>query len=73
MNKFLITSILAAASVSAQLTGDHLMGGRASSMGSGMMGGTAFGGILMTIFWIGLILLVWLWVVKLWKEVRKMK
>ena len=70
MNKFLITSILAAASVSAQLTGDW---GRATSMGSGMMGGTAFGGILMTIFWIGLILLVWLWVVKLWKEVRRMK
>ena len=69
MNKILIAGILAEASVTAQLTGDW---GRATSMG-GMMGGTAFGGIVMTLFWIGLLLLVWLWVVKLWKEVRRMK
>ena len=71
--KKVLASILAAASVSAQLTGDHLMGGRASSMGSGMMGGTPFGGILMTLFWIGLVLFVWLWSFKLWKEIRRMK
>ena len=66
-SKILLASILAAASVSAQMTGDW---GRAMSTG-GMMGGTTFGSILFTVFWIGLVLLVWLWVFKLWKEVRK--
>ncbi len=70
MKSAILASILAATAVAAQMTGDW---GRATSMGSGMMGGTAFGGILFTIFWIGLVLLVWLWVVKLWKEVRRMK
>jgi len=69
MNKILIASSLAATTALAQLTGDW---GRATSMG-GMMGGTAFGGVLMLLFWVGLVLLVWLWVFKLWKEVRRMK
>ncbi len=68
MNKILIASSLAATTAFAQLTGDW---GRATHMG--MMGGTAFGGIIFTLFWIGLLLLVWLWVVKMWKEVRRMK
>lgn len=69
MKKILIAGLLSAGSAMAQMTGDY---GRATSMG-GMMGGSTFGGILMTLFWIGLLLLVWLWVVKLWKEVRHMK
>jgi len=68
MKSILLASILAAVSAFAQPTGDW---GRATSMG-GMMGG-GFGGILMPLFWIGLVLLVWLWVFKLWKEVRRMK
>ena len=69
MKSAILAGILAATAVAAQLTGDW---GRATSMG-GMMGGTAFHGIVFTLFWIGLLLLVWLWVFKLWKEVRRMK
>ncbi len=69
MKSAILAGILAATAVAAQ-TGDF---GRATMMDGGMMGGMAFGGILFTIFWIGLVLLVWLWVVKLWKEVRRMK
>jgi len=68
MNKILMASLLAVATASAQLTGDY---GRAGMMGgySGSSGFTILAGIL----WVGLTLLVWLWVVKLWKEIRKMK
>jgi len=69
MKSAILATILAATTVAAQLTGDW---GRATSTG-GMMGGSAFGGILMMVFWIGLILLVWLWVFKLWKELRHKK
>ena len=69
MKSAILASILAATAVAAQMTGEF---GRATQMGSGMMGG-GFGGILFTIFWVGLVLLVWLWVFKLFKEVRKMK
>lgn len=70
MKKPLLAGILAVGTAVAQPTGDW---GRAYAMGGGMMGGTTFGMILGTIFWIGLVLLVWLWVFKLWKEVRRMK
>ncbi len=70
--KALLAAILAAASVVAQPTGDWGRAGRAGMM-DGMYGGSALHGILWLIFSIGLILLVWLWVIKLWKEVRRMK
>jgi hypothetical protein len=69
MNKLLIAGSLAATTALAQITGDW---GRATHMSS-MMGGSTFGSLVFTLFWIGLVILVWLWVVKLWKEVRRMK
>ena len=71
MNKktLLITSILAATSAAAQLTGDHMFG-RAGMMDGG--GSSAFS-ILSVILYVGLILMVWLWAFKLWKEIRRMK
>jgi uncharacterized membrane protein len=71
MKTTLLAGILAAVSAAAQPTGDW---GRAYSTG-GMMGGTMYGvgGILMAIFWVGLTLLVWLWVVKLWRELKHKK
>ncbi len=68
MNKILLASLLAVATASAQLTGDY---GRAGMMGS-YSGGTGYT-LLAGILWLGIILLVWLWVIKLWKEVRRMK
>ncbi len=72
MNKILIAGVLATTSVFAQLTGDWGRTGRAGMM-DGMYGGTGLHMILWTIFSIGLILLVWLWVFKLWKEIKRMK
>jgi len=69
MKSIILASILAATAVAAQLTGDW---GRATSAG-GMMGGSTFHMILGTLLFVGLVLLVWLWVFKLWKEVRKSK
>ena len=71
MKSILLASILATISVAAQPTGDW---GRAYHTG-GMMGGAMYGvgSVLMTALWVGVTLLVWLWVVKLWKEVRHMK
>lgn len=68
--KIALAGILAAASVVAQPTGEF---GRAYH--TSMMGGTMYGvgSVLMTALWVGVTLLVWLWVVKLWKEVRQMK
>ncbi len=62
-----ISSILATVAVSAQ-TGDF---GRAAYMGDGMMGGTTAGNIISTLLWVGVTLLVWLWVFKLWKDLSK--
>jgi len=67
MKSAILASILAATAVAAQMTGDW---GRATSMG-GMGGGSTFHMILGTLLFVGLTLLVWLWVFKLWKEVRK--
>lgn len=55
---------LAAVSAFAQITGDW---GKAMHMG-GMSGGTTFSMIIGVVFSIGLTLLVWLWVFKLWRE-----
>ena len=69
--KTLLAGILAAATVVAQPTGDW---GRAAMMGGdGMMQGSIAGSVLGTVFFVGLILVVWLWAFKLWKEVRRMK
>ena len=68
----LLASIIATVSAFAQLTGDWGRTGRAGMM-DGMYGGSIFGHLLFAIFAIGLTLLVWLWVVKLWREVRRMK
>lgn len=59
--------MLAVLSVAAQPTGDWRQGMMGGSMGGG------FGGILGAIFFIGLTILVWLWVVKLWRELSKKK
>jgi hypothetical protein len=50
------------------MMGPGMMGGYGGQMmgGYGMWG---FGSILWTIVLVGLVILVWLWVVKLWKEV----
>ncbi len=71
-SSILLASVIAAVSASAQLTGDWGRVGRAGMM-DGMYGGSVFGRILFGIFAIGVTLLVWLWVAKLWKEVRRMK
>ena len=65
MKKLLIgvMSILGASTVAAQITGD--------SMKRMMYSGGGFGMILTWALFIGLTLLVWLWVIKLWKEVSK--
>lgn len=68
--KTLLAGILAIGTAVAQPTGDW---GRAYSMGGGMMGSSPVHTIIWTLFSIGLVLLVWLWVVKLWKEIRRMK
>ena len=68
----LLTSILAATSAAAQIDGDWRMAGRAGMMG-GTYGGSILFSVLSAILWIGLILLVWLWAFKLWKEIRRMK
>lgn len=70
MKSTILASLLAVSAVTAQMTGDW---GRAVSTGGMMYGGTTWHMILGTLFWIGLVLLVWLWVFKLWKEVRRMK
>ncbi len=68
----LITTLVAATSVAAQ-TGDW-MAGRAGMMYSSMYGGGSIVYlILRTILLIGLILLVWLWAFKLWKDIKRMK
>ena len=66
MKSILLASILAAVSVAAQPTGDF-------GMMRTMYGGTAFSSLLVTLFWVGLVLLVWLWVFKLWKELKHKK
>ncbi len=48
--------------VQSQLSGDMMH----NWAGGGMMGGF---GILSTLLALGLVVLVWLWVVKLWREV----
>ena len=70
--KTLLAGILTVGSVAAQPTGDW---GRAAMMDGGMggYGGSPVHTILFTALSIGLVLLVWLWVFKLWKEVRRMK
>ena len=68
----LISSVLAVTLAAAQVTGDWGRTGRAGMM-DGMYGGTAFHGILWIALVVGLVVLVWLWVIKLWKEIRKMK
>lgn len=66
----IIAGLLAIPAVFAQITGEY---GRATSMGMyGGAGATAHA-VLWTLFAIGITLAVWLWVIKLWKEVRKMK
>jgi hypothetical protein len=67
----ILAGLLAISSAAAQPTGDW---GRAAMMDNGMGGyGSPVHTILWTAFSIGLVLLVWLWVFKLWKEVRRMK
>ncbi len=39
-------------------------------MGSSMMG-SSFGGFLGTLLFVGLVILVWLWVIKIWKDLMK--
>jgi len=70
MKSILLAGILAAVSVAAQPTGDWGRVYHSSMMGGAMYG---VGSVLMTALWVGVTLLVWLWVVKLWKEVRHMK
>ncbi|HLC33037.1 MAG TPA: hypothetical protein VJJ82_04375 [Candidatus Nanoarchaeia archaeon] len=65
--KILLATLLSAGTALAQSTGGWGM------MGSGMMGWSPFTGIWITLFWIGLVIVIWLWIVKLWKEVRRMK
>ena len=67
MKKALILTVLSAVSASAQMGGDFGM------MGSRMMTYSPLWSIAFGAFWLGLLLLIWLWVIKLWKEVRKMK
>lgn len=59
---FGLMAILGATTVAAQVTGDW---------GRKMYSGGGFESILGWALYIGLVLLVWLWVVKLWKEVNK--
>jgi len=70
MKKMIIAGLLAIPAVFAQITGDY---GRAVSMG--MYGSTemTLARIIWCLFAIGATLAVWLWVIKLWKEVRRMK
>lgn len=70
MKKTLLAGLLAIPAVFAQITGDY---GRAMQMG--MYGGAEMTAakIIWYVFGIGLTLAVWLWVIKLWKEVRRMK
>jgi len=63
MKKIIILSSLAATAVSAQMTGDF---------GRQMVNkGLSFNSVLSYALIIGLTLLVWLWVAKLWKELSK--
>jgi hypothetical protein len=70
MKKMLIAGLLALPMAFAQLTGDY---GRA--VGMGMYGGTemTIARIVWCAFAIGATIAVWLWVIKLWKEVKRMK
>jgi len=63
----ILSTILASVAVTAQMTGDI---GRRMMYGGG---GTNFAGVMTWIFFVGLTLLVWLWVFKLWREMRKRK
>jgi len=65
MRSILMAGALAVSSVAAQLTGEF---GRRSQYG-----GTSFGHVVMWILFVGLTVLVWLWVIKLFKELTKKK
>lgn len=68
MKKALFFTLLSAASATAQMTGDFGMMG-----GTGMMTYSPAWTLFKGAFALGLLLLVWLWVIKLFKEVRRMK
>jgi len=69
MKKILLSAILATAPVAAQLTGDW---GKATQM-RGMMGGGGVWGLIGGALFIGLTVLVWLYVIKTWKELHRRK
>jgi len=64
MKKIILAGLLAVTPVAAQLTGEF---------GRKMYGGSSVGSVLSLIFFIGLTLLVWLWVIKLWRDLHKKK
>ena len=64
MRSILMAGTLAVTSVAAQLTGEF---GRRTEHG------TSFGHVVMWILFVGLTVLVWLWVIKLFKELTKKK
>ncbi|MBW2970096.1 hypothetical protein KY309_01285 [Candidatus Woesearchaeota archaeon] len=69
--KKILAGLLAVGSALAQTTGDW---GRA--IGTDMMQKPMYSGthtVIMTIFLIGLTIAVWLWAIKLWKEIKRMK
>lgn len=70
MKKMIIAGLLALPMAFAQITGEY---GRAMSMGMYSSTEMTFARIIWCLFGIGITLAVWLWVIKLWKEVRKMK
>ena len=70
---WLLTAFLA---VGAQAHLEDSNGGMMAMMDNivgswGMMGSSSFGGFLGILLYIGLAILVWLWVIKLWKELMK--
>ena len=58
------------------MMGGGMMGMMGSNFGYGMMSGYGYWGFLnflSLVLVIGLIILVYLWIIKLWKEIRKIK
>lgn len=70
MKKYLIAGALAATSVAAQITGEMH---RHMAPSPGMQVWWVVGKVLWAAFALGLTLLVWLWVVKLSRELRSKK
>ena len=78
MKKLLFATLVGATSVAAQITGDMgrgMYGKAGKAAGTGMMskGGLffSFNHVLMMALFLGLTILVWQWVFKTWRDLKK--